>query len=272
MRIRVGSQQVQISGSTVLLTGASGGLGKPIAHRLRSGGATLVLTGRRAELLEELADELEARAIPADLAERGDVERLLEECGDVDVLVANAGLPAASPLERMTSEEIDRVLEVNLRASVALARGLLPGMLSRRAGHLVFMSSTAGRAATAGNPLYHATKFALRGLSGALRIDLHGTGVGCSCVMPGFIREAGMYAESGVQLPPGLGTRSPADVAEAVVRAIERDLPEVEVSTLALRAGTLLWNAAPDLASSLARRLGSREIASTYEEALRAKR
>ncbi len=186
----------------------------------------------------------------------------------MDVLVANAALPAAAPLQALNGEEIDRVLAVNLRAPIALARALLPGMLERGRGQLVFISSTGGRACAPGNPLYHATKFGLRGLAGALRIDLHGSGVGVSCVLPGFIRDAGLYADSGAKLPFGVGTRSPQDVGAAVVRAIERNLPEVQVSSPLLRAGALLWNVAPDLASAISRRMGSEEIARTYERAL----
>jgi short-subunit dehydrogenase len=263
---------VEISGSTVLLTGASGGLGGPIARALRRRGAELILTGRRLAALEKLTAELGGRALAADLSERDGVARLAEECGEADVLVSNAALPAAARLERLTMAEIDRALDVNLRAPVALAHALLPGMLERGRGHLVFISSTAAKATAPGNPIYHATKFALRGLAGALRVDLYGSGVGVSCVLPGFIRDAGLFADSGATLPFGVGTRSPQDVADAVVRVIERNRPEAEVTSLFLRAGTLLWGLAPDTASALARRLGSEQIARDYELALRERR
>jgi short-subunit dehydrogenase len=270
--IVVGSHLVQISGSTVLLTGASGGIGQAIARVLHKCGGELILTGRRADVLEPLAAELDGRALAIDLSDPAEVDRLVAESGEVDILIANAGLPAAATLQTLTGEEVDRVLAVNLRAPIALAHALLPGMLRRRSGHLVFMSSTGGRACGPGNPLYHATKFGLRGLAGALRIDLHGSGVGVSCVLPGFIRDAGLYAESGARLPFGVGTRSPREVGAAVVRAIERDLAEVQVSSPTLRAGAMLWNLAPDLASTISRRMGSDEIARTYERALADKR
>ncbi|HXW57930.1 MAG TPA: SDR family NAD(P)-dependent oxidoreductase [Solirubrobacteraceae bacterium] len=263
---------MRVSGSSILLTGATGGLGGAIAHALAAREGRLVLTGRRADRLEVLARELDGRAVIADLSDSSQVDELLAQAGEIDVLVANAGLPAAAPLERLTREEADRVLDVNLRAPVALAHALLPGMLARGRGHLVFMSSTGGKVCAPGNPLYHATKFGLRGLAGALRIDLHGTGVSASCVLPGFIRDAGLYAESGAKLPFGVGTRTPNDVGAAVVRAIERDLAEVQVTTLALRAGALLWNTAPDLASSISRLMGSQQIARTCEQALADKR
>jgi NADP-dependent 3-hydroxy acid dehydrogenase YdfG len=270
--IGVGSQQVRVSGSTVLLTGATGGLGQAIARDLHARGAQLVLSGRRRESLEALAAELGARSLAADLSVGGHVRRLAERAGDVDILVANAGLPAAARLERLSAGEVDRALDVNLRAPLALAHALLPWMLDRGRGHLVFMSSIAGKSAAPGNPLYHATKFALRGLAAALRVDLHGSGVGASCVLPGFISDAGMYAESGAKLPAGVGTRTPEDVARAVAEAIEHDRGEVEVASPLLRAGTMLWALAPDLTSSLARRMGSEQIARTYEQAMREKR
>ncbi len=263
---------MQISGSTTLLTGASGGLGEAIARALHQRGARLILSGRDRERLSSMAGPLGARTVLADLTVREDVQRLLEEAGELDILVANAALPGAARLEALSDRELDRVLDVNLRAPIAMTHALLPGMLERGRGQLVFISSIGAKATAPGNPLYHASKFGLRGFAAAMRIDLHGTGVGVSCVLPGFIRDAGLYAESGARLPPGVGTRSPDDVGRAVVRAIERDVAEIEVSSLPLRLGALLWGAAPDLAAALSRRLGSEQIAEAYERSLRRKR
>jgi short-subunit dehydrogenase len=263
---------MHIAGSCVLLTGASGGIGRAIARALSAGGAQLVLTGRRVEVLEPLASELGARTLAVDLSDRVGVERLVDDAGDVDILIANAGVPAAGRLESFSLPEVDRTLEVNLRAPVALARALLPGMLERRRGHLVFISSIAGKTVVPGNPLYHTTKYGLRGFAGALRTDLHDSGVGVSCIFPGFIRDAGIFAESGVKLPVGVGTRSPEDVARTVVRAIEHNSGEVDVASLSQRAGAMLAGLAPDLAAGVVRRLGGAEIAAEMERALRDKR
>lgn len=263
---------MQIAGSSVLLTGATGGIGQAIARDMRARGAQLVLTGRRVEVLDPLASELGARSLSVDLDDRVAVERLLDEAGDVDILIANAGMPAAGRLESFTIAEVDRTLEVNLRAPVALARALLPGMLERRRGHLVFISSIAGKTVVPGNPLYHGTKYALRGFAAGLRVDMHGSGVGVSCIFPGFIRDAGIFADSGVKLPPGLGTRSPEDVARGVARAIERNRGEVDVASLPQRGGAVLAGLAPDLAATVVRRLGGADIAEEMEQALRDKR
>ena len=195
---------MQLGGSRVLLTGASGGIGRAVARALHGRGARVLLSGRRTEALEGLRAELggNAEILEADLAEKADVAALAERAGAVDVLVANAGLPASGRLERFTAEEIDRALDVNLRAPIQLTRALVPGMVERGRGHVVFVSSLSGKVASARSALYSATKFGLRGFAGGLREDLHGGGVGVTVVFPSFIRDAGMFADTGVKLPP----------------------------------------------------------------------
>jgi short-subunit dehydrogenase len=261
-----------VSGSTVLLTGASGGLGQAIARALRQRGANLILTGRRVDVLEPLASELDARSLAVDLAAPAEVDRLVSEAGDVDILLANAGLPASGTLSSFTVEEIDRALTVNLRAPIVLSHALAPAMVERGRGHLLFMSSLAGKAATPGTSLYNATKYGLRGFASALRADLRGSGVGVSTIFPGFIRDAGMFAEADVKLPPGVGTRSPDHVAQAVLAAIERNRGEVDVAPLPLRVSAAFAGLAPELAAALARRLGSEEITRQMEAGQRTKR
>lgn len=263
---------MRIAGATVLLTGATGGIGHAIARALAARGGQLVLTGRRVEALDALAAELRARALAVDLSDRVQVEQLIDDAGAVDLLIANAALPASGGIETFTVEELDRALEVNLRAPIVLARALLPAMLARRNGHLLFMSSLSGKSATTGSAVYSATKFGLRGFAAGLRADLHASGVGVSTVFPGFIRDAGMFANSGVRLPPGVGTRSPDDVAHAVIEAIDRNRAEVDVAPLSLRAGAAVAGVAPELAMSVARRLGSDAIARDFAWAQRDKR
>ncbi len=263
---------MRISGSTVLLTGATGGIGQAIARVMRARGANLILTGRREDQLNELADSLNARPLAADLSDRADVERLLSLAGPVDILISNAALPASGALESFTPDEIDRALEVNLRAPIVLARALIPGMLARGSGHLLFMCSLSGRSASTRTSLYNASKFGLRGFAGGMRAELHGSGVGVSAVFPSFVRDAGMFAEAGVRLPRGVGTRSPQDVADAVVGAIEHDRGEVVVAPLSLRAGSILGAFAPDLAAAISRRMGAEEISRAFEDGQREKR
>lgn len=198
-----------------------------------------------------------------DLSSREAVARLGEEAAaaGVNVLVANAALPASGELVDLTQEQIDRILEVNLRAPIALARAIAPSMIDRGGGHMVFISSLSGKAAGPASSLYSATKFGLRGFALGLREDLRPHGVGVSVVLPGFIREAGMFADSGVELPRGVGTKSPQDVAAAVIRAVTRDRAELEVAPIGLRIGASFASVAPGLVAAVSRRMGSERLA-----------
>jgi short-subunit dehydrogenase len=263
---------VNLQGRSVLLTGATGGLGHAIARRLRAAGAELVLTGRRTEVLEPLAAEIGARSIAVDLADAAAAERLATECADVDVLVSNAGLPGTGQLTNFSVEQIDRALAINLRAPMVLARVIGERMVARRSGHMVFMSSLAGKVGTPRSSVYSATKFGLRGFAQSLREDLRPSGVGVSAIFPGFVRDAGMFHDTGAKLPPGVGTVSPEAVADAVVRAIERNRGEVVVAPVGLRAGAMAAGLAPDLAAAVQRKLGGQRIAEEHVNAQTSKR
>jgi short-subunit dehydrogenase len=229
---------MELAGRTALLTGATGGLGRAIAEAMAARGAELLLSARQRDALEAMAEGLPGaahRVLPADLAEPGAAERLAAEAGNVDVFVANAGLPGAGLLTDFSADEVKRALRVNLEAPMLMARELFPAMVDRGSGHLVFISSLSGKAPSPRTSIYNATKFGLRGFALGLRGDLGPKGVGVSLVSPGFIREAGMFADSGAKPPPGMGTGSPELVGAAVVRAFERDKTELVVAPLRLR-------------------------------------
>jgi short-subunit dehydrogenase len=265
---------MQLAGSTVLLTGASGGIGRAIARALGEREARVILTGRRAEVLQELRAELggDATVLEADLADAQAVRALPGRCGQVDVLVANAALPASGRVDSFTPEQLDRALDVNLRAPIQLARVLAPGMVERGRGHLVFVSSLSGKIATGGSAIYSATKFGLRAFGAGLREDLLGSGVGVTTVCPGFIADAGMFADADVKLPPGVGTRSPEAVAAAVVKGIEQNKGELDVAPLGLRLGARLWGVSPSAVGAVQRRLGSLRLADALASGQRDKR
>lgn len=246
---------IDLRDKTVLLTGASTGLGPHIARRLRRAGAKFVLSARNADALQRLAAELgDSRVIVADLSRRGEAERLAEETGHVDVLVSNAGVPASGRLETFATEEIERALDVNVRAGIVLARLLAPAMVSQRSGHLVFMSSIAGKLPTPGLTIYNATKFAVRGFGLSLREELWGTGVGVSVICPVYVSEAGMWAATGLKPHPVVGEVTPAQVADAVAAAIIKNRREVDVAGVPLKVGLLLQALVPGFFAAAGRR------------------
>ncbi len=253
---------MDLTGARTLITGATGGIGAAIAQRLYARGAVVVLSGRQPEALERLRAGLGERAevLVADLADRDQVAALSERAGKVDVLIANAALPASGHLNGFEPAQIDRALDVNLRAPIQLARSLSPAMGERGYGHLVFISSIAGKTSSPGSALYSATKFGLRGFAQGLREDLRTAGVGVTTVFPGFIRDAGMFHDSRAKLPFYVGTRKPDHVAKAVVRGIERDKLEIDVAPLSMRIGVTVAGIAPAKVAAVQRRLGSSDV------------
>jgi len=243
-----------LSGKRVLLTGATGGIGRAIAHELTGKGAKLTLTGRRVDVLAELAAELGAATVAADLARIGDIDHLMTEADEVDVLVVNHALPASGLVLDLSEEAIQRIVTINLLAPILLAQKAAAAMVERGSGQIVLVGSLSSKAASTGSALYNATKFGLRGFSLAFRQDLHDTGVGVSLVMPGFVSDAGMFADTGLDTPPGAGTVTPEQVAHGVVKAILKDRAEVTVAPLSLRAGTAISHLMPEVSALVQRK------------------
>jgi short-subunit dehydrogenase len=246
---------------TVLITGATGGIGQAVARAFASRGAHVILSGRRQEVLDSVAAQLGGQAIACDLASREDVQRLIDSVGRVDVLIANAGLPATGHITELSQAQLDTMLEVNLRAPIALARGVIPGMVQRGRGQLVFISSLSGKVASPVSSLYNASKFGLRGFALAVRQDLRGTGVGASSILPGFISDAGMFADSGAKLPPGAGAKTPDDVATAIISAVEHNRAEIAVAPIGLRLGAGFASVLPSVAAAVIRLTGGDKVA-----------
>jgi short-subunit dehydrogenase len=161
---------------------------------------------------------------------------------------------------------------VNLRAPLVLAKAFSDQMAAGGGGHIVFVSSLAGKWPLRAMPLHTATKFGLRGASLVLRQDLAERQIGVSVVLPGFVRDAGMFAVAHRELPRFVRTRSPDDVAHAVVRAVRRNRAEIAVAPLSLRLSAALGGLAPSLACQVNRLLGCRDIASELAAAHRKNR
>jgi short-subunit dehydrogenase len=279
--MRDDARAMELRGRKVLLTGAAGGIGAHIAQALADEGADLALSGRDESRLDALRDRLRAagtrcETVTADLADPGQVDSLADRAeqalGSIDVLVNNAGLDTAGFFSEMSPEEIERATRVNLLAPMLLTRRLLPGMLERGAGHVIQISSLAGKLGAPYVQPYSATKFGLVGFTQALRLEYADAPVGFSVVCPGFISDAGMYAraatESGASAPSTVGTAPPEKVARAVVRAIKRDLPEVIVNSRPVKPLLALSAISPRLGEGMSRRIGVREMFRAWAETL----
>jgi short-subunit dehydrogenase len=241
---------MEISGKNVLLTGATGGLGRAMAHRLAYCGAHLTLSARNSEALAGLAEELPGSGhvtAVSDLGQPDAATQLAAALGPIDCLVANAALPATGRLSELSGEQVARMLRINLESPILLARALLPGMIDRDRGKVVLIGSLAGKAGSPRSSIYNATKFGLRGFAFGLSADLAGSGVGVSVVAPGFVREAGMFADSGASAPAGMGTTTPSQVADAVVKAIEGDRLEIAVAPALQRTMAHIGLVSPSL-------------------------
>ena len=254
-----------------VITGASGGIGAAIARACRHAGSQLIVTGRNQAALRVLGDELDAKIIVADLTNPADIARLAAEISDADVIVSNAVLPGGGEVTSFSPAQIDRLLDVNLRAPILLSRHLATHMIERRRGHIVFVSSLAAAFPTPGLTLYNATKSAIDSYALSLRGELASHGIGVSLIQLGPIRDAGMWADTGLA-PTGLRTKSPADVGSAVVRAIEPSLAQVCVAPIPLRLGARLAQMTPATFARIAPKLGARRITDAMADALRHKR
>jgi 3-oxoacyl-[acyl-carrier protein] reductase len=185
-----------LSGKSALVTGASGGIGAAIAAALCEAGASVALSGTRVEPLETLAAKLGARAhvLPCDLSDSAAVtelpKRAAEAMGAVDVLVNNAGITRDNLFMRMSEEEWDSVLNVNLKSAMLLSKGVLRGMMKARWGRIVNISSVVGATGNPGQANYAASKAGLVGMSKSLAYEVASRGITVNCVAPGFITTA----------------------------------------------------------------------------------
>lgn len=259
----------RLRGTVALVTGASRGIGPHIARALATEGAGVALCARDQAALEAVARQMRgdgARvvALAVDLL-RGEertalVRRVEEELGPIDLLVNDAGTESEGAFASQALATISQTIELNLAASMHLARLVLTGMLARGRGHLVNIASLGGKKGAPYAAVYCATKAGLIEWTGALRWELAGTGVSASVVCPGYVTGEGMFARFGVPPPARLGSCTPDEVADAVVRAIRKDLPEVIVNSLPVRPFLALGALSPRLGEWIFERIGIPEF------------
>ncbi|OUM87314.1 SDR family NAD(P)-dependent oxidoreductase [Caldibacillus debilis] len=261
----------RLRGKTVIITGATGGLGEQIAVRCAESGARLVLIARNGEKLERMKRELGDRfsasvsAYAADLARREEIEALFpkieRETETVDCLVNNAGFGLFKTTQDITMEEAENMFAVNVFALMALTKFVLPAMLKQRSGHIINIASQAGKIATPKAGVYAATKSAVLSFTDSLRMEVKGTGVFVTAVNPGpmdtpffdLADPSGRYVQNVSRF-----MIKPERVAKAVLRALETGRADI---TLPLFAswGAKLLQAFPNQLSGIAARLLDRK-------------
>ncbi|MCC0005781.1 MAG: 3-oxoacyl-[acyl-carrier-protein] reductase [Methylobacteriaceae bacterium] len=238
-----------LTGKTALVTGASGGIGAAIARGLHAQGATVALSGTRAEALEKLAGELGGRShiLPCNLSDKDAVEKLVPSAeaamGQLDILVNNAGLTRDGLFMRMKDEDWDTVIAVNLTATFRLARAAVKGMMKRRWGRIVSITSIVGVTGNPGQGNYAASKAGMIGMSKSLAAEVASRGITVNCVAPGFIESPMTDALNDKQKEAILGQvpagklGQGADVASAVVYLASQEAQYVTGQTLHVNGG-----------------------------------
>jgi 3-oxoacyl-[acyl-carrier protein] reductase len=241
-----------LTGKGALVTGASGGIGWAIAEALHAQGATVAISGTRVERLNELAAKLGSRVfvLPCDLRDRAAVVKLGEEAekalGQVDILVNNAGVTHDNLFMRMKDEEWDDVIAVNLTSVFVLTRGILRGMMRRRAGRIVNIASISGVLGNPGQGNYAASKAGLVGMTKSLAREVSSRGITANCIAPGFISTPMTDALTPKQVEaiaaaiPAAKFGKPEDVAAVVVFLASNEAGYVTGETVHVNGGMVM--------------------------------
>lgn len=255
----------KLQGRTAIVTGTSRGIGPYIAKSLAGEGVNLVLAARSAQDLEEVAadvrtDETHVITVPSDVAKYESLRALVaaaeQEFGAIDILVNNAGFDWQIPFHRLSHEDLEESVRVNLMGPIQLTHLLLPGMLERERGHIVNVSSIAGYVGFPYTEAYAAAKSGLIGFTRTLRADYRGRGVSASTLILGAIGGAGFGVraeqETGVKAPP-FPLPHARTVGKAAVRAITRDMAEIVIFPGPGRVMKALWDFFPGMGPSMNR-------------------
>ena len=260
------------STSRILITGASGGIGSHLAERLAPTGAHLMLVanpGVDLRVVQKRVLELGGRAdyLVADLrTDEGitsTVDETLRVLGGIDLLVNNAGIEYTIAYHELPEHDMLDVMNVNLLAAMRLTRRFLPAMLAQGRGHIVNMSSLAGRAAPAYQEPYAASKAGLVAFTYSLRASYRGTGISASVICPGFV-ETGIYQrlceKTGMKAPSLLGSSKVEAVGTAFLRAVAKNSPDVLVNPIPVRPLLALAQLLPKIGESLIIATGGHEF------------
>ena len=263
---------MNLKGKNVLLTGATGGIGVHIARSIVAEGANLSMVAFPGNNLATLTQELATEALKViwfdeDLRLEPSIRRAIDktrdQLGPIDILINNAGIEITAPYHTLSFESIDSILQCNLRAPFFLSNLVIQDMLKKNEGHIVNISSLAGKSGPSCQEVYAGTKAGLIGFTESLRATYRNTGIGASVICPGFV-EAGIYdrlrTKPGLQAPKLLGTSKPERVAEAVIQAIRKDLPNVIINPIPVRPLFAISTLFPRLGEFLTRLTGAHDF------------
>ncbi len=259
---------MDIKNKNVLLTGASRGIGSYIAKTLTESGATVIGVARSEENLNEIKEDIENNggifySLPFDLTSIQSLSDLVDNvktiCGNIDILVNNAGIELYKPYQDYTAKEVSNILNVNLYAPMELTRLFLPSML-KRGGHIVTIASLAGKKGLPFNTPYSASKAGLIMWTDGMRQELVDSSVGISVICPGYISDAGMFFDGGVDPPPLLGSSKPQAVANAVLEAIRKNKAEIIVNHGPIKPLLAIGQIFPKVGDSVVKMFGVPEL------------
>lgn len=237
-----------IADKTVIITGASSGIGEAVALRLAKNGAAVVLGARRVERLQSLAAQIEAEggkvsAFPCDVTKRSDLEKIaahaLEKFGSIDALVNNAGVMPISRLDMYDVDGWDRTIDTNIKGVLYAIAAVLPQMKQQKSGHIISIASVAGHKINGGSAVYAASKFSVRVISEALRQEVTKDGIRVTIVSPGATQselfEKILDPASQKRIEGAHEIALPADsVARAIAYAMEEP-DEVDINEIIIR-------------------------------------
>lgn len=237
---------MSLEGLTCLVTGASRGIGKGVAEVLKAKGANIVISGTNETSLKKVAEELNATYVVANLSEPSGVEKLINEAGDVDVLVNNAGITKDGLFQRISDDDWNAVLNVNMMATINLSKAFAQKMMKKRFGRIINITSVVAHMGNVGQSNYITSKAAVTGFSKALSLEVARRGVTVNCVAPGFI-QTDMTNEMSEKAVEEMASKIPskklgevADIANAVAYLASREAGYVTGTTLHVNGGLYL--------------------------------
>ena len=264
-KIYLDHYRLNLAGKTAIVTGASRGLGPYIAKTLALKGVNIIALARDLKGLEKTKLDVQltgqkCNVVSFDLTQINELDSLVnnicEEYGPIDILINNAGIENYQHFDHLTKNVLSDIISTNLRSPIELSRCLLPKMINQKSGHIINISSLAGKKGVAYNSVYSASKAGLLMWSDALRQEYKDSPIDISVICPGFVSDAGMFYDGKVTAPKLLGTSSPQKVANAVIKALRKGSCEIIVNSGPIRPLLALGQISWKLADKITRLFG----------------